>query len=163
MRAPAQSRPSRGRTVDRRHQKDQRRMKAMLLRGPNLPFEPVELPDPAPGPGEAVARVITCGSGLTIQHVKAGRRARVKPGDTVAIFGAGGGVGIHQVMMAKWAHARVIAIDIAAAKFDACRKAGADEVINPHNCDAAAALLDLTHGEGVDVVIDYVSATSTLE
>jgi len=57
----------------------------------------------------------------------------------------------------------VIAIDIAAEKFDACRKAGADEVINPHNADAAAALLDLTHGEGVDVVIDYVSATSTLE
>jgi len=50
-------------------------MKAMLLRGPNLPFEPVELPDPVPGPGEAVARVITCGSGLTIQHIKAGRRA----------------------------------------------------------------------------------------
>jgi propanol-preferring alcohol dehydrogenase len=250
-------------------------MKAMLLRGPNLPFEPVDLPDPVAGPGEAVARVITCGSGLTIQHVKAGRRAipfpriigheitgeivavgpgvsslavgdgvtayfylncghcrwclaqleplcpnsggnvglncdggyaeyiklpahifiklpenldykghaaeigvvtdalatpykvlrraRVAPGETVAIFGAGGGVGIHQVMLAKWAHARVIAVDIAAHKFDACRKAGADEVINPHNCDAAAALLDLTHGEGVDVVIDYVSATSTLE
>ena len=49
-------------------------MKAMLLRGPNMPFEPVQLPDPTPGPGEAVARVITCGSGLTIQHVKAGRR-----------------------------------------------------------------------------------------
>ena len=49
-------------------------MKAMLLRGANLPFEPFELPDPAPGPGEAVARVITCGSGLTIQHIKAGRR-----------------------------------------------------------------------------------------
>lgn len=49
-------------------------MKAMLLRGPNLPFEPVQLPDPVAGPGEAVARVITCGAGLTIQHVKAGRR-----------------------------------------------------------------------------------------
>src|SRR5262249_54141196 len=73
------------------------------------------------------------------------------------------GVGIHRVMMAKWAHARVMAVDIAADKFDACRKAGADEVINPHNADAAAALLDLTDGKGVDVVIDYVSATSTLE
>src|SRR5262249_1605594 len=91
------------------------------------------------------------------------RRGRVAPGATVAILRAGGGVGIHQVMMAKWAHARVIAVDIAADKFDACRKAGADEVINPHNADAAAALLDLTHGQGVDVVIDYVSATSTLE
>ncbi|HEU5277061.1 MAG TPA: alcohol dehydrogenase, partial [Xanthobacteraceae bacterium] len=49
-------------------------MKAMLLRGPNTPFELVDVPDPVAGPGEAVARVITCGSGLTIQHVKAGRR-----------------------------------------------------------------------------------------
>ena len=44
-------------------------MKAMVLNGPNLPFERVERPDPVAGPGEAVARVITCGSGLTIQHV----------------------------------------------------------------------------------------------
>ena len=49
-------------------------MKAMVLNGPNLPFERVQRPDPVAGPGEAVARVITCGAGLTIQHVKAGRR-----------------------------------------------------------------------------------------
>src|ERR1035437_3774889 len=48
-------------------------MKAMVLRGPNTPFELAEVPDPVAGPGEAVARVITCGSGLTIQHIKAGR------------------------------------------------------------------------------------------
>jgi D-arabinose 1-dehydrogenase-like Zn-dependent alcohol dehydrogenase len=41
-------------------------MKAMILRGPNTPFELVQVPDPVAGPGEAVARVITCGSGLTI-------------------------------------------------------------------------------------------------
>ena len=49
-------------------------MRAMVLRGPNTPFEKATVPDPTPGPGEAVARVITCGAGLTIQHVKAGRR-----------------------------------------------------------------------------------------
>ena len=49
-------------------------MKAMILSGPNRPFELMDVPDPVPGPGEAVARVIACGSGLTIQHVKAGRR-----------------------------------------------------------------------------------------
>ena len=48
-------------------------MKALLLRGPNTPFEMAEVPDPVAGPGEAVARVFACGSGLTIQHVKAGR------------------------------------------------------------------------------------------
>jgi propanol-preferring alcohol dehydrogenase len=250
-------------------------MRAMLLKGPNQPFELVHMPDPVAGPGEAVARVLACGSGLTIQHLKAGRRtaafplvlgheitaeivelgsgvsglavgdavtayyylncghcryclsgheplcsegggnvgrncdggyaeyiklpahlflrlppgldhrkhpaqigvvtdalatpykvlrrARVKAGETVAVFGAGGGLGIHQIMFAKWAHARVIAVDVAADKFDACREAGADEVIDARDGRVAEALLDLTRGEGVDVAVDYVSATSTLE
>src|SRR6185369_1381125 len=54
-------------------------MKALLLRAPNTRFEEVELPDPVAGPGEAVARVLACGSGLTIQHVKAGRVAAKFP------------------------------------------------------------------------------------
>jgi propanol-preferring alcohol dehydrogenase len=250
-------------------------MKAMLLQAPNTPFELVERPDPVAGAGEAVARVLTCGSGLTIQHAKAGRRripfprivgheitgeivevgagvtrlsvgdavtayfylncghcrwclanfeplcgngggnvglhcdggyaeyiklpahifiklpdgldyknhaaqigvitdalatpykvlrrARIKAGETVAVIGAGGGLGIHQLMMAKWAKARVIAVEIAANKFEACRKAGADAVVNPKSGDVVQALLDLTGGEGVDVVVDYVSTTATLE
>jgi D-arabinose 1-dehydrogenase-like Zn-dependent alcohol dehydrogenase len=48
-------------------------MKAMLLKKPGTPFELTEVPDPVAGAGEAVASVITCGSGLTIQHIKAGR------------------------------------------------------------------------------------------
>ena len=91
------------------------------------------------------------------------RRARVKAGETVAVFGAGGGLGIHQIMFAKWAHARVIAVDVAADKFDACREAGADEVIDARDGRVAEALLDLTRGEGVDVAVDYVSTTATLE
>jgi D-arabinose 1-dehydrogenase-like Zn-dependent alcohol dehydrogenase len=66
-------------------------------------------------------------------------------------------------MMAKWARARVIAVDIAKDKFDACRKAGADEVVDASRGDVAQALLDLTRGEGVDAAIDYVSSTTTLE
>ncbi|MCZ6763856.1 MAG: alcohol dehydrogenase catalytic domain-containing protein, partial [Alphaproteobacteria bacterium] len=48
-------------------------MKAMVLKAANTPFVLEDVPDPTPGPGEAVARVLACGSGLTIQHVKAGR------------------------------------------------------------------------------------------
>jgi D-arabinose 1-dehydrogenase-like Zn-dependent alcohol dehydrogenase len=91
------------------------------------------------------------------------RRARVKAGETVAIFGAGGGVGIHQVMLAKWARTRVIAVDLGTPKLDACRTAGADEVVDAAAGNVAEALLELTGGRGVDVAIDYVSATSTLE
>ena len=48
-------------------------MKALVLNGPDQPFEITEIPDPIAGPGEAIAKVFACGSGLTIQHVKAGR------------------------------------------------------------------------------------------
>lgn len=94
--------------------------------------------------------------------VKVIRHAGVKAGETVAVFGAGGGLGIHMLMLAKWAHAKVIAVDIAADKFDACRKAGADLCINPHNGNAVEALTDASGG-GIDVAIDFVSSKETLE
>ncbi|HMB48393.1 MAG TPA: zinc-binding dehydrogenase [Afifellaceae bacterium] len=249
-------------------------MKALVLEAPGEPFVLTTVPDPVPGPGEAVARVITCGAGLTIQHtraarvkidypriigheitgiiedvgegvsnVKAGdpvtayfyltcghcrwcridretlcenfggyigratdggyaelmkapaenflklpqgidwkahpaeagvicdaiatplkvvRRAGITSSDTVAVIGAGGGLGIHMLMMAKWAHARVIAVDVRPDKFAACREAGADECVDAAQADTTEALLDLTGGMGVDVVVDFVSTDGTL-
>lgn len=250
-------------------------MKAMVLKGPREPFAFETVPDPEPGPGEAVASVLTCGSGLTIQHVRAGRtavdypriigheftgeivavgsgvaqlavgtpvtsyfymtcgacrwcrvdretlcenfrgyvgreidgayaeyiklpaenfiplpegldyrgypaevgvvtdaiatpykvtrRAGITAQDTVAVIGAGGGIGIHMLMLAKWAHARVIAVDIAPNKFDACRTAGADDVVDASTGNVVEALHELTGGAGVDVAIDFVSSRDTLE
>src|SRR3990170_4409628 len=250
-------------------------MKALVLRAPGAPFTLEIVPDPVAGPGEAVARVLACGAGLTIQHYKAGRiplaypriigheitgeivevgagvtglavgdpvtayyylfcgrcrmclanleplceraggnvgkecdggyaeyvklparnflrlpegldhrthpaeigvicdaiatpykvnrRTGPRPGETVAVFGAGGGLGIHQIMLSKWAGARVIAVDTAAEKFDACRTAGAAEVVHAARDNVVEALRDLTRGKGVDVAIDYVSSTVTLE
>ena len=250
-------------------------MKALVLHQANTPFELTEVADPVAGPGEAVAKVHACGSGLTIQHFKAGRtpvtfpriigheicaeivetgtgvtgiqvgdivtsyfymycgmckmcranfqplcenlggyvgrecdggyaeyiklpernfiklpdgldwqnqpahvgvamdalatpfkvlrRARIRAGETVAVFGAGGGLGIHQVMLAKWANARVIGVDTKTGKFDAIKGAGADEVVDGSRNDVVEALMDLTNGKGVDVSIDYVSAQVTLE
>ncbi|MDC0227770.1 alcohol dehydrogenase catalytic domain-containing protein [Alphaproteobacteria bacterium] len=48
-------------------------MKALILKGPKEQFIYENVPDPTPQNGEAVAKVLACGSGLTIQHVKAGR------------------------------------------------------------------------------------------
>ena len=48
-------------------------MKAMVLKAKNSPFVLETVPDPVPGPGEAVARVLACGAGLTIHHTRAGR------------------------------------------------------------------------------------------
>ncbi len=54
-------------------------MKALVLHESNTPFELTDVPDPVAGPGEAVAKVYACGSGLTIQHFKAGRTPAVFP------------------------------------------------------------------------------------
>ncbi len=251
-------------------------MKAQVLHKAGEAFSLEDVPDPTPGPGEAVAKVLACGSGLTIHHIKAGRgtanfpviigheitgeivevgatdaasgglsvgdpvtayfylidgedkwtrvgrepistvnrgyvgrqidggyaeyiklpirnfiklpegldyknkpaevgvisdaiatpykvlgRARVAPTDTVAVFGAGGGLGIHQIMMCKWAHANVIAVDVIADKLAVCKDLGADMVVDASEDNVVDQIMDLTKGAGVDVAIDYVSTTNT--
>jgi D-arabinose 1-dehydrogenase-like Zn-dependent alcohol dehydrogenase len=84
------------------------------------------------------------------------RHAKVRPLEQVAVVGAGGGLGIHMIMVAKWAGARVIAVERSAAKFDACRQAGADAVVDAGGNDVVGALLDATGGSGADLGIDIV-------
>ena len=251
-------------------------MKAMLLKAANTPLVLAEVPDPVPGPNEAVARVLACGAGLTIHHARAGRievdyprilgheiaaeivatgpgvtnlepgdgvtayfyltcgvcrwcltdretlcdgfkgyvgreidggyaeyvklpasafiripegldwrahpaeagvvcdaiatpikvtrKARLAPTDTVAVFGAGGGLGVHMLQVARWAHARkVIAVEVAPAKRQACLDAGADIAIDASQGGVAEQLLQATGGRGIDVAIDFVSSAATLE
>lgn len=96
--------------------------------------------------------------------VKVIRRARITPQDTVAVFGAGGGLGIHMLKVARWARAKkVIAVDKSAAKFEAAVKCGADITIDASAGRVAEQLLEATGGKGVDVAIDFVSNASTLE
>ena len=54
-------------------------MRALVMHQPASPMVLETLPDPIPGPGEAVARVFACGVGLTVQHVRAGRGAASFP------------------------------------------------------------------------------------
>ena len=48
-------------------------MKALVLESKGEPFVNKDVQDPVPTDNDAVAKVIACGSGLTIQHVRAGR------------------------------------------------------------------------------------------
>ncbi|HUP94006.1 MAG TPA: zinc-binding dehydrogenase [Burkholderiales bacterium] len=251
-------------------------MKAMVLKAANTPLALENVPDPVPGAGEAVVKVLACGAGLTVHHARAGRikvdyprilgheiageivavgagvknlnpgdgvtayfyltcgtcrwcrtnretlcenfggyvgrevdggyaeyiklpshafikfpnaldwrekpaeagvvcdaiatplkvtrKARLMPTDTVAVFGAGGGLGVHMLQVARWAHARkVIGVDVMASKFEACLKAGADTTIDASDGRLTEQLLDATGGKGLDVAIDFVCSTSTLE
>jgi propanol-preferring alcohol dehydrogenase len=96
--------------------------------------------------------------------IKVTRKARLMPTDTVAVFGAGGGLGVHMLQVARWAHARrVIAVDVAPFKLAACLEAGADAAIDASAGGVAEQLLDATGGKGIDVAIDFVSSAATLE
>jgi NADPH2:quinone reductase len=83
-------------------------------------------------------------------------RARVKAGETVLVLGAGGGIGIAAIELAKAMGARVIAAASSDAKLAVCRSQGADETINYTTQDLRAQLKELTGGRGVDVVVDPV-------
>jgi propanol-preferring alcohol dehydrogenase len=79
------------------------------------------------------------------------------------IVGAGGGVGIHAVQMAKLSGGWVIAADISDAKLAAARECGADALVDPRRGDLAAQIAKLTDGRGVDAAIDFVASRETLE
>ena len=89
--------------------------------------------------------------------------ARVGPGDRVLVVGAGGGVGIHMVQMAKLCGGYVIAADIDDAKLEMARSVGADEVVDVRRDGITRPVLALTEGRGVDAAIDVVAARATLE
>src|SRR5439155_7995433 len=89
--------------------------------------------------------------------------ARVGPGDSVLIVGAGGGVGIHAVQMAKLCGGWVLAADITDEKLAAARDCGADALVDGRRGDLATQVARLTDGRGVDAAIDFVASRETLE
>lgn len=89
--------------------------------------------------------------------------ARVGPGDRVLVVGAGGGVGIHTVQMARLCGGWVLAADVSDAKLEMATAMGADAVIDARREDLATQVLALTDGRGVDAAIDIVASRETLE
>jgi NADPH2:quinone reductase len=83
-------------------------------------------------------------------------RAALKPGETVLVLGAAGGIGIASIEVAKALGARVIAAAAGADKLAACREHGADETIDYTAEDLRERLKAITGGRGVDVVVDPV-------
>jgi propanol-preferring alcohol dehydrogenase len=89
--------------------------------------------------------------------------ARISPGDQVLIVGAGGGVGIHMVQMAKLCGGYVLAADLSDAKLEMAGAVGADELIDVRREELSKQLLAKTEGRGVDAAIDLVASSETLE
>ena len=78
------------------------------------------------------------------------------PGQVVLITGAGGGLGLHQIQVAKSVQARVIAVTSSRDKAQVVRDAGADEVIVAPDLKFSAEVWRLTAKQGADVVLENV-------
>ena len=86
-------------------------------------------------------------------------RARVQPGEWVAVVGAGG-VGLSAVMIAKALGARVVAVDRNPGALDVARRLGADHVVTA-GPDVVATVHELTDA-GAHVSVDAVGSEQTL-
>jgi len=83
-------------------------------------------------------------------------RAQLKPGETLLVLGAAGGVGLAAVEIGKVMGARVIAAASTDEKLEVCKQHGADQVINYSTEDLKESVKTLTAGNGVDVILDPV-------
>jgi NADPH2:quinone reductase len=83
-------------------------------------------------------------------------RATLRPGETVLVLGAAGGVGSAAVQIAKAAGARVIASASSADKCKFCGELGADTTIDSSRDSLRDALKAATDGKGPDVIYDPV-------
>ncbi|MFF3873612.1 zinc-dependent alcohol dehydrogenase family protein [Streptomyces sp. NPDC001978] len=87
---------------------------------------------------------------------------KVRPGDTVAVVGAGP-IGLAAIATARlFAPERIIAVDLAPARLEAARRFGADAVADVHEAPRQL-VADLTDGLGADVVIEAVGVPDTFE
>jgi alcohol dehydrogenase len=87
----------------------------------------------------------------------------VRPGDTVAIVGAGP-IGLSAILSARmFSPSHIVAIDLADARLEAAKQFGADVTINPSREDPAEQIKSLTDGLGADVTIEAVGIADTFE
>ena len=88
-------------------------------------------------------------------------RAQIRPGETVLVLGAGGGVNSAAIQIARLAGCTVYATTSSEAKMEQARALGAEVVLN-YKTDPAwsKAIYKLTGKAGVDVVVDNVGAAT---
>jgi len=88
------------------------------------------------------------------------KRARLQPGERILITGAGGGVGIHAVQVARMMGAFVMAVDIGVEKLTRAHELGAEMVFDASKGDFSSFAKAWTNGEGVDVVLELVGTAT---
>lgn len=118
----------------------------------------VRIGDPGAAPPEAYS-IAACVVGTSIRAVKT--LGNVSRGELVLVTGAGGGVGIHALQVAKALGASVIAVTRSEEKARVLEKLGADHVVISRT-GFSEEVRKLSGGEGADLVVETVGGP-TLE
>ena len=103
------------------------------------------------------AAIVACAIGTILNAIR--EIGKLQPGETALVTGAGGGLGMHAVQLARLAGALVIAQTTSREKADQIRGLGAHTVIvHARGEDFSGAVKKATGGAGVDVAIDNVGS-----
>jgi len=114
------------------------------------------LPDHAPFAAAAAASLVF----VTAWHSLI-TRGGLRPGESVLIVGAGGGVNTAAIQIARLTGARpIFVVGSSAAKLDLARELGADVTINRNDGEWSREVYRLTGRRGIDVVVDNVGAAT---
>ena len=89
-------------------------------------------------------------------------RAHLRKGETVLINGIGG-LGSSAIQLAKNAGAKVVAVDVIDEKLEMAKKLGADLTVNAKTEDLASKVKTFTGSRGVDVALELVGRSATLQ
>ena len=99
---------------------------------------------------------VMTGVGAAINTVK------VRPGDTVAVFGCGG-VGLNVIQGAALSGAaRIIAVDLMPQKLELAKQFGATDIVSAKDTDPVDAIRNLTDGLGVDYAFEVIGAPAVI-
>jgi S-(hydroxymethyl)glutathione dehydrogenase/alcohol dehydrogenase len=106
--------------------------------------------------GALLGCAVTTGLGIVFNNIA------LKPGQSIAVFGAGG-IGLNVLQGAALVSAYpIVAIDLHDSKLEQARKFGATHTINSSAQDAAAILRDLSSGKGLDATVDTTGNTTVI-
>lgn len=101
------------------------------------------------------------GAGIFVPYATAYRSlfqlAHVRPGETVLVHGASGGVGVAAVQMARAVGVRVIATAGSKEGLDLAKREGAAVTVNHRAPGYQQAILDATKGVGVNVILEMLA------
>ncbi|HZE95532.1 MAG TPA: zinc-binding dehydrogenase [Planctomycetota bacterium] len=136
---------------------------AMQMMGGMAQFAIVPVTDVFPLPGSLpLEESCILGCALMTAYGAVKNSAQIRPGQTVAVIGAGG-VGSNVIALARvFGSARVIAVDVREDKLQAARALGATDTLDARTPDLVAQLQAMTQGRGVDVAIEAIGRSETV-